>query len=132
MQKWPRWPITFASRKSWPGGDIRQETRHLRNPAESPFNVRWEEALPHAEKSKNGGLCCGHRTEEKATAFNRVLMYVTAPMNFTSSRPMAKPERLMASVPIMYQLKYQAMELMKIPTGNGDETAGPTFEYMAS
>ena len=40
-----------------------------------------------------------------------------------------EPSRLMSSAAIMYQLKYQAIELMKIPTGDGDRTAGPSFEY---
>ena len=39
-----------------------------------------------------------------------------------------QPQRLMTSVAIMYELKYRAIELMKIPTADGKETAGPSFE----
>jgi hypothetical protein len=31
----------------------------------------------------------------------------------------------------MYQLKAQAIELMQMPSGVGDTTAGPAFEYIA-
>jgi hypothetical protein len=41
-----------------------------------------------------------------------------------------KPQRLMQSVVRMYDLKYQAVELMKIPSGDGETTAGPSFEYV--
>ena len=34
------------------------------------------------------------------------------------------------AVPLMYALKYQAIELMKTPCGQGDYTAGPSFEYV--
>jgi hypothetical protein len=34
------------------------------------------------------------------------------------------------AVPLMYTLKYQAIELMKTPCGQGDFTAGPSFEYV--
>jgi hypothetical protein len=42
------------------------------------------------------------------------------------------PKRLMQSVVEMYDLKYQAIELMKIPVGDDDMTAGPSFEYLAN
>jgi hypothetical protein len=71
----------------------------------------------------------GTELKERAVAFNRTYMSLLNELDLAAN---GKPERLMASVPIMYQLKYQATELMKIPTGNGDETAGPTFEYTAS
>lgn len=40
-----------------------------------------------------------------------------------------KPEVLNEGIPLMYQLKYQAIELMNIPIGDG-LMAGPTFEYI--
>ena len=36
----------------------------------------------------------------------------------------------MQSVVGMYDLKHQAVELMKIPSGDGEMTAGPSFEYV--
>jgi hypothetical protein len=41
-----------------------------------------------------------------------------------------EPDRLFESVPMMYELKYQAQALMNIPSGFGDgTTVGPSFEY---
>ena len=39
-----------------------------------------------------------------------------------------KPEELRESAGLMYDLKYRAVALMKMPIGKGPETAGPTFE----
>ena len=41
-----------------------------------------------------------------------------------------KPELLMNAVGGMYELKYQAVALMKIPSGDGKTTLGPSFEYV--
>jgi len=42
-----------------------------------------------------------------------------------------RPERLKDAVPMMYELKYQAQALMKIPTGHDDGmTVGPPFEFV--
>jgi hypothetical protein len=38
----------------------------------------------------------------------------------------------MKSVGIMYSLKYQAIELMKIPVPGSNETIGPSFEFVES
>jgi hypothetical protein len=40
------------------------------------------------------------------------------------------PSQLGATVGLMYQLKGQAQALMKMPSGDGKTTAGPTFEYV--
>jgi hypothetical protein len=41
-----------------------------------------------------------------------------------------KPRLLLQAVVRMYDLKYQAIELMNIPINDAGETAGPTFEYI--
>jgi hypothetical protein len=42
-----------------------------------------------------------------------------------------RPDLLMNAVPAMYQLKYKAQALMKIPSGQPDgSTVGPSFEYV--
>ena len=40
------------------------------------------------------------------------------------------PHRLEQAVVAMYDLKYRAVELMRLPIGDGDLTAGPCFEYV--
>ena len=41
-----------------------------------------------------------------------------------------RPEGLDAAVGAMYRLKTQAEALMRMPIGDGPETAGPTFEWV--
>ena len=42
-----------------------------------------------------------------------------------------QPDQMQRSVAVMYQLKYQAVALMKMPSGRNDGlTAGPSFEYL--
>lgn len=41
-----------------------------------------------------------------------------------------EPEALMPAVPMMYELRNRAQALMKIPTGDGSTTAGPSFEFI--
>jgi hypothetical protein len=40
------------------------------------------------------------------------------------------PAVLKSSIPIMHQLREHALELMKIPSGHGNYTTGPSFEYV--
>jgi hypothetical protein len=93
------------------------------------FDVRWDAVYPMRKNPKMADYPAGTELREKAASFNRTYMSLLNELHLATN---GNPERLMASVPIMYQLKYQATELMKIPTLKGDETAGPTFEYMAS
>lgn len=39
------------------------------------------------------------------------------------------PEKLMGAVPLMYELRDAAQRLVRIPTGDGTTTVGPSFEY---
>jgi hypothetical protein len=40
-----------------------------------------------------------------------------------------RPDELLAAVPLMYQLRYQAVALMRIPCAPDGRTAGPSFEW---
>jgi hypothetical protein len=65
---------------------------------------------------------------EKVTTFNKTYMRLLDNLHKAcSGTPNALKEE---GIPLMYQLKTQAVELMKIPSGNGNYTAGPTFEYV--
>ncbi len=41
-----------------------------------------------------------------------------------------KPNLLKVATGAMYELKQQAIELMQLPSGDGESTAGPSFEYI--
>jgi hypothetical protein len=98
------------------------------DPSGEPFRVCWDEVCLMQKNPKIGNYPEGSELRKKATAFNRAYMSLLKELHAATN---GKPGRLMTSVPIMYQLKYQAIELMKIPADDGDETAGPSFEFLA-
>ncbi len=64
----------------------------------------------------------------KAHAFNRSY---TALLDELDTALNGNPQRLRRAVAGMHDLKHQAVELMKIPVGEGEMTAGPSFEYVS-
>ena len=59
--------------------------------------------------------------------FNRVYRRLLIQLEAAFS---GQPEKMIESVPIMYQLKDLAVGLMKIPAGSDDTTVGPSWEYL--
>ena len=70
----------------------------------------------------------GSEIHEALLDFNRTYMGLLNTLNdaFNKDRSL-----LMKAVGVMYDLKYKAVALMKIPSGEGDTTVGPSFEYVA-
>lgn len=64
---------------------------------------------------------------EKVVSFNKTYMQLLDNIHHACN---GKPQLLLQGIPLMYKLKQQAVELMKISSGNGNYTAGPTFEYI--
>lgn len=65
---------------------------------------------------------------EKMKDCNRTYMKLLDSVHIACT---GKPDEFIKSIHLMYQLKQQAVELMKIPTGDGNYTAGPSFEYVS-
>ncbi len=59
--------------------------------------------------------------------FNRQYMHLLAELESAFN---ARPDRMIGSVPIMYELKELATGLMKIPGDSGSYTVGPSWEYL--
>ncbi len=64
----------------------------------------------------------------KAHSFNRSY---TALLDELHTALNGNPKSLNHSVSGMYHLKQKAVELMKIPVGDEEMTAGPSFEYVS-
>lgn len=96
------------------------------NPTGERFRVSWDEIYPMQENPRVEKYTEGSEVWQKAMTFNRTY---TSMLNELHAATNGAPGRLMQSVPIMYQLKYQAIELMKIPMDANGRTAGPSFEY---
>lgn len=96
-------------------------------PSGEPFKVDWNAVYPMKEdpklKDTKGSRELHNKAIEANRTYNRLLHELHKSMN-------GKPELLMQSVKIMYELKYQVIELMKTPLPNGEGNAGLSFEYV--
>lgn len=95
-------------------------------PSGKPLAVQWDQVYPMRQDPKMAQYPAGSEVRRKMHEFNRTYMTL---LNELHAALNGKPQRLMQSVVKMYDLKYQAVELMKIPV-SADETAGPSFEYL--
>ena len=98
-------------------------------PSGEPLMVQWDQVHPMQPNPKMAQYPQGSEVWRKTYEFNRTYM---ALLNELHSALNGKPKRLMQSVVGMYDLKYQAVELMKIPIGAEGMTAGPSFEYVSN
>jgi len=96
-------------------------------PSVKKLKVQWNHIYPMRLNPKMADYPHDSELWRKSYAFNRTYI---ALLNELHSALNGNPKRLMQSVVRMYDLKYQAIELMKIPIGNGDMMAGPSFEYV--
>lgn len=95
-------------------------------PTGAKMIVQWDQVYPMQIDPKMSRYPKGSELWRKSYEFNRTYMGLLHELNAALN---GEPKRMMQSVARMYDLKYQAVELMKIPVGNG-ETAGPSFEYV--
>jgi len=113
----------FYERNYKPGDNARNP------PTGTPMKVDWDsvynmEPNPKMEKYSEYPWLL-----EKVKAFNITYNRLLDSIHNTCNhdRELLRKE----GIPLMYQLKLQAVELMKIPSGNGNYTAGPSFEYVS-
>ena len=96
-------------------------------PTGSPFAVDWESVWPMKTDPARADWPMGSpiraRLDAFAAAYSEFLRLLEAA--FTGS-----PARLAGLVPVMYSLKYAALELMRTPSGDGETTVGPAWEYV--
>ena len=112
--------------------EIMVEKKYL--PTDSPqdppsgrrVEVEWEAAYNMQQNPRMVDYEKGSQLWDKAYAFNRTYMALLDGIHHACN---GKPELLMQAIPLMYDLKYKALELMKTPNGKG-EMAGPSFEYV--
>jgi len=113
--------------------EIFKERRYTANdtinsgPTGEKLIVHWDQVYPMQTNPKLAHYPKDSALWRKAYEFNRTY---TGLLNELHAALNGEPQRLMQSVVRMYDLKYQAVELMKIPVGSGETTAGPSFEYV--
>lgn len=96
-------------------------------PSGEPLIVEWDQIYPMQRDPRMAQYPRDSDVWRKSHEFNRTYMGL---LNELENALNGEPKRLMQSVVRMYDLKYQAVELMKIPFGDKGETAGPSFEYV--
>ena len=98
-------------------------------PTGEPLEVNWNAVYNMEENPKMDKYEKGSEIHGALLDFNRAYMnlLITLDKAFNEDR-----SHLVKAVGAMYDLKYKAVELMKIPTGKDDgSTVGPSFEYVA-
>jgi hypothetical protein len=97
-------------------------------PSGKQLMVQWDQVYPMRPNPKMANYSHDSALWRKAHAFNRSY---TALLDELHTALNGNPQRLMRSVVGMYDLKHQAVELMKLPVGDEEMTAGPSFEYVS-
>jgi hypothetical protein len=96
-------------------------------PSGKQLIVQWDQVYPMRPNAKMYDYPDDRALRRRAHAFNR---NYTALLNELHLALSGDPKRLKQAVAGMYDLKQQAVELMKIPVGDEEMTAGPSFEYV--
>lgn len=97
-------------------------------PTGKPITVDWDAVYNMKENPKMEELPQGSEIWQKSYNFNKTYM---ALLNNIHDACNGNPQLLMQGIALMYDLKYKALELMKIPIAEGSSiTVGPSFEYV--
>lgn len=96
-------------------------------PTGDPLPVDWDDVYNMQPNPKMAQCANNPWLLEKSRMFNRTYKQLLDNIQAACS---GHPDMLLRGLPLMYKLKEQAVELMKIPNGSGNYTAGPTFEYV--
>ena len=98
-------------------------------PTGAKLQVDWNQVYPMQLNPKMANHPDGSEVRQKMLEFNQTYMKLLRELDSAMN---GQPQLLMKAVVGMYDLKYQAIELMKVPFGDGKMTAGPSFEYIST
>jgi hypothetical protein len=89
--------------------------------------VNWKAVYNMSSTPKMKNFPKGSEIWQKMYEFNHTYIGL---LNVLHNAFNGEPNLLLNGVVGMYELKYQAVELMKIPVNDEGQTAGPSFEYV--
>jgi hypothetical protein len=95
-------------------------------PTGQPFEVDWEAVCKMRPNPKMADYKKGTPLYEKTYDFNKTY---SALLDNIDEACNGNPAALQKGIPLMYELRYKAIELMNIPLEDGF-MAGPSFEYV--
>jgi len=96
-------------------------------PTGAPIEVDWDAVYNMKPNPRSADYPEGSEIRAKLDAFNRTYSSILHLLDHCFN---GKPKLLSVATGAMYELKLQAVELMQIPSGDGDTTVGPSFEYI--
>lgn len=96
-------------------------------PTGNRLPVNWSAVYNMRPNPKMSNYPKGSERWKKTYEFNRSYMTL---LNGLHRAFNGEPKQLLNAVVTMYDVKYQAVELMKIPVNDGGLMAGPSFEYV--
>ena len=96
-------------------------------PRGAMFVVDWTAVYPMRENPRTANFPVGSPIREKMDGFNRLYSDVLRTLHRAFN---GDPAQMFASMSGMMQLRTRAQELMRMPSGDGVTTAGPSFDYV--
>jgi hypothetical protein len=88
--------------------------------------VDWDAVLPMRDNPSLASLAPGSEVHRLSETFNQTYATLLRCLHRAFN---GQPEELVAAVPLMFRLRYQAVALMRTPSGPDGRTAGPSFEW---
>jgi CDGSH-type Zn-finger protein len=96
-------------------------------PTGEPFQVDWEAVHNMRPNPRSRDYPKGSEIRAQMDEFNHAYSGV---LHLLDECFNGSPRLLAVATGAMYGLKEQAIELMKLPSGDGETTVGPSFEYV--
>lgn len=88
--------------------------------------VDWKAFYPMKENPKMEDYPVGSELYNATLEFNRTYMALLRNIHHATN---GHPAQFRQAIPLMYDLKYKAQALIRVPLGNGTN-AGPSFQYV--
>ena len=97
-------------------------------PTGNTFEVDWDAVYNMQPNPRSSDYSVGSDVEVAMTRFNTAYSEMLGTLQQAFN---GEPAKLPASIGSMMELKNLAVDLLRLPTGDGQTCAGPSFEYIA-
>jgi hypothetical protein len=111
------------------GRRYRRGDTPLSGPTGDAIFVGWDGVRPMRSNPRTIDHAPGSRIREPQDEFNRIYCSL---LDLLEQAFNGYPQMLGSAIGAMYGVQAKAQALMQIPSEDGQTTAGPTFEYVAS
>jgi hypothetical protein len=109
------------------GRSFRRGDTPASGPSGDPLAVDWTAVYPMRPNPRSQDFHGGTPVVAKMAEFNQLYSDLLRDLHRAFN---GEADRLFRTIPAMLQLKTVAQQLMQMPSGDHQTTAGPSFEYM--